>query len=434
MNASISNLAHSPRSTDRLPSKDDMADPDAEKSTVDGTLGSRTPTMVTSSSDERIPGITARNEQVGQLARTFSRNSIARAPQGANLFRTDEPALDPSSPEFDAKRWATELLHAFSHDPEKYARHTVGVSYCNLGVYGFGRPTDYQKDVLNVLARAPLMARDLLSKRGTKIQILRDFEGVVKRGEMLLVLGRPGRSVPGFLLELTSTVLIANDASRSGVSTLLKTIAGQTRGLYLDEGSQFNYQGVPWEMMHKHFRGEVIYQAETDVHFPQLTVGETLLFSALARTPKNRLPGVSRMMYAEHLRNVVMAMFGISHTVNTKVGNDFIRGVSGGERKRVSVAEVCLSQSGLQCWDNSTRGLDSATALEFVKILRLSTELGETAAVVAMYQASQPAYDVSVPLGTVFSFASRLIIIRSLTRSLFSTKADRSTLDTRMTR
>lgn len=358
MNASISNLAYSPRSTDRLPSKDDMADRDAEKSTVDGTLGSRTPTMVTSSSDERIPGITARNEQVGQLARTFSRNSIARAPQGANLFRTDEPALDPSSPEFDAKRWATELLHAFSHDPEKYARHTVGVSYRNLGIYGFGRPADYQKDVLNVLARAPLMARDLLSKRGTKIQILRDFEGVVKRGEMLLVLGRPGRSVLGFLLELTSTVLIANDASRSGVSTLLKTIAGQTRGLYLDEGSQFNYQGVPWEMMHKHFRGEVIYQAETDVHFPQLTVGETLLFSALARTPKNRLPGVSRMMYAEHLRNVVMAMFGISHTVNTKVGNDFIRGVSGGERKRVSVAEVCLSQSGLQCWDNSTRGLD----------------------------------------------------------------------------
>lgn len=150
-------------------------------------------------------------------------------------------------------------------------------------------------------------------------------------------------------------------------------------------------------MMHKYFRGEVIYQAENDVHFPQLTVGDTLLFSALARTPKNRLPGVSRKMYAEHLRDVVMAMFGIYHTMNTRVGNDFIRGVSGGERKRVSIAEVTLSQSGLQCWDNSTRGLDSATALEFAKILRLSTELGDTAAIVAMYQASQPAYDASSP-------------------------------------
>lgn len=80
------------------------------------------------------------------------------------------------------------------------------------------------------------------------------------------------------------------------------------------------------ETMHKRFRGEVIYQAETDIHFPHLTVGQTLLFASLARTPKNRLPGVSRQRYAEHLRDVVMAVFGISHTINTKVGNDFVRG------------------------------------------------------------------------------------------------------------
>jgi ATP-binding cassette, subfamily G (WHITE), member 2, PDR len=74
------------------------------------------------------------------------------------------------------------------------------------------------------------------------------------------------------------------------------------------------------------------------------------------------------------MRDVVMAIFGLTHTVNTMVGNDFIRGVSGGERKRVSIAEVALSGSPLQCWDNSTRGLDSATALEFVKSLRLSSK------------------------------------------------------------
>lgn len=48
-----------------------------------------------------------------------------------------------------------------------------------------------------------------------------------------------------------------------------------------------------------------------------------------------------------------MAIFGLSHTINTKVGNDFIRGVSGGERKRVSIAEAALGGSPLQCWDNS---------------------------------------------------------------------------------
>lgn len=147
--------------------------------------------------------------------------------------------------------------------------------------------------------------------------------------------------------------------------------------------------------MHKSFKGEVMYQAEEDIHFPHLSVGQTLQFASRARTPKNRLPGVSREDYATHLRDVVMAVFGISHTLHTKVKNDFVRGVSGGERKRVSIAEVVLCQSPIQCWDNSTRGLDSATALEFAKTLRLSTEIAETAVVVAMYQASQAAYDVS---------------------------------------
>ena len=40
------------------------------------------------------------------------------------------------------------------------------------------------------------------------------------------------------------------------------------------------------------------------------------------------------------MRDVIMAVFGLTHTFNTKVGNDFVRGVSGGERKRVSIAEV----------------------------------------------------------------------------------------------
>lgn len=146
--------------------------------------------------------------------------------------------------------------------------------------------------------------------------------------------------------------------------------------------------------MHGRYRGEVIYQAETETHFPQLTAGETLLFAALARAPANRFPGVSREQYAEHMRDVVMAAYGLSHTMNTKVGNEFIRGVSGGERKRISIAETSLSGSPLQCWDNSTRGLDSSTALEFVKTLRLQTKYAGSTAVVAIYQASQSIYDI----------------------------------------
>jgi ABC-type multidrug transport system ATPase subunit len=138
--------------------------------------------------------------------------------------------------------------------------------------------------------------------------------------------------------------------------------------------------------MHRDFRGEVIYNAETDVHFPHLTVGQTLLFAAKARVPRTRVGNVSREKYAEHLRDLVMAIFGLSHTIDTKVGDDFVRGVSGGERKRVSIAETTLSGSPLQCWDNSTRGLDSATALDFIRTLRLSTQVTGSTCMVAIYQ------------------------------------------------
>jgi ABC-type multidrug transport system ATPase subunit len=148
----------------------------------------------------------------------------------------------------------------------------------------------------------------------------------------------------------------ANKSIRSGCSTLLKTIAGETHGFQVSPESQLNYQGVPPKEMKTTFKGEAIYTAEVDAHFPQLGVGDTLYFAARARTSRQLPTSVTRDQYAQHLRDIVLAMFGISHTIDTKVGNDFVRGVSGGERKRVSIAEATLSFAPLQCWDNSTRG------------------------------------------------------------------------------
>jgi ATP-binding cassette subfamily G (WHITE) protein 2 (PDR) len=147
--------------------------------------------------------------------------------------------------------------------------------------------------------------------------------------------------------------------------------------------------------MVKQFRGEIVYNQEVDKHFPHLTVGETLEFAARVRTPQQRLiEGVDRESWAKHMAQVVMTIFGLSHTYNTKVGNDFVRGVSGGERKRVSIAEMALAGSPIAAWDNSTRGLDAATALEFTKSLRMSANLQGTVHLVAIYQASQAIYDI----------------------------------------
>lgn len=282
-------------------------------------------------------------------------------------------ALDPASENFSTRAWISNLAGFTSKDPKRYPCRTAGVSFENLNIFGFGSPTDYQKTVGNVPLEIGAIFRWMMGTGKHQIQILKNFNGLVKPGEMLLVLGRPG----------------------SGCSTLLKTLSGDTHGLVVDSNSKINYQGIPAEQMHNQFRGEAIYMAETDVHFPHLTVGQTLLFAAKARAPRDfTFPDVTREMYAQHMRDVIMATFGLTHTINTNVGSDLVKGVSGGERKRVSIAEAALSGSPLQCWDNSTRGLDSANALQFCKTVKLSTEFAGVTACVSLYQGSQGAYDV----------------------------------------
>ncbi|KAK1964366.1 ABC-2 type transporter [Colletotrichum sublineola] len=309
------------------------------------------------------------NNEVSQLARSFTTQSLP-APDALFPVTAGGP-LDPNSDAFDAREWARAFYNIRTDVSEGNSPKTTGVAFKNLNVFGYGSSTDYQKTVGNVFLGLLNVAKKLSGRRDQRIDILHDVEGVVHSGELLAVLGPPG----------------------SGCSTFLKTVAGDIHGLYISDDATINYQGIHPKAMRTAFRGEAIYTAEVDYHFPQLSVGDTLYFAARARCPKNVPEGMSKREYAEHIRDVTMAMFGISHTKNTRVGDDFVRGVSGGERKRVTIAEAALCYSPLQCWDNSTRGLDSANALEFCRTLRTQADVMGSTSCVAIYQASQDAYD-----------------------------------------
>lgn len=103
----------------------------------------------------------------------------------------------------------------------------------------------------------------------------------------------------------------------------------------------------------------------------------------------------NRTASTKNVLNVTIATFGLSHTTNTKIRSDFVRGVSGGELKRVSIAEIFLNGSSFQCWNNSTKSLDSANALKFVKTMRSSTRITESVTIVSLYQASEDIYNVN---------------------------------------
>lgn len=314
---------------------------------------------------------------VHQLARRMT--SRSQAGEDRHLFPLQpESAFDPNSASFNARKWAKAYYRSRTTSSDGTVPRTAGVAFKNMNVFGFGNATDYQKTVGNSVLGAAELAKSLVGQgKKQRVDILRDIEGVVHAGEMLCVLGPPG----------------------SGCSTFLRTIAGDTHGFHVGDESTLNYQGVRPQQMKKEYKGEAVYTAEVDHHFPHMTVGDTLYFAARTRCPKQIPGGLSPKEYSEHLRDVIMAMFGISHTKNTRVGNDFVRGVSGGERKRVTIAEVALGYAPLQCWDNSTRGLDSANAVEFCKTLRTQSDVMGITSCVAIYQAPQAAYDVSIFLG-----------------------------------
>ncbi|KAJ8071471.1 hypothetical protein OCU04_001791 [Sclerotinia nivalis] len=307
-----------------------------------------------------------------QLGRTFT-NATAKTHElekQDTLYgvKMGDSTLDPSSLDFDVYKWTKMMMRLT--DENQVIQRRAGIVFKNLKVCGSGSAINVQKDV-GSLFMAPLRFREFITKAPEKT-ILNDFNGVLKSGEMLIVLGRPG----------------------SGCSTLLKTLTGELYGLDMKQGSEIHYNGITQKQMLKQFRGEIVYNQEVDKHFPHLTVGETLEFAASVRTPQQRLvDGMTREAWAKHMTKVVMAVYGLSHTHNTKVGNDFVRGVSGGERKRVSIAEMALAGSPIAAWDNATRGLDAATALEFTKSLRMTANLCGSAHLVAIYQASQQIYD-----------------------------------------
>lgn len=247
----------------------------------------------------------------------------------------------------------------------------LGVMFQDLRIAGLGARATLQPTMGSILNPSTAL-KNITAMRNPEIRdILSGFEGVVMPGEMLLVLGRPG----------------------SGCSTFLKALSNQTSEYHAVEGD-ICYDSFTPEEIANQYRGDVIYCPEDDVHFPTLTVEQTLSFAIKTRTPHMRFTNQSREQYNRDVIDILIRIFGLHHARNTVVGNAAIRGVSGGEKKRVSIAEALSCRSLISSWDNSTRGLDASTALEFIQALRIGTDIGRITTIVSLYQAGEQLYNL----------------------------------------
>lgn len=249
----------------------------------------------------------------------------------------------------------------------------IGVLWDGLTVKGLGGHTNYVKtfpdafiDFFNVIT--PIKRLLGFGSKGVEATLLDNLKGVCKPGEMVLVLGKPG----------------------SGCTTFLKTIANQRHGYTAVEGEVLYGPFTAKEF--KQYRGEAVYNEEDDIHHPTLTVEQTIGFALDVKIPGKLPAGITKQQFKEKVITMLLKMFNIEHTRKTIVGNPFVRGVSGGERKRVSIAEMLITNACILSWDNSTRGLDASTALDFAKSLRVQTDLYKTSTFVSLYQASENIY------------------------------------------
>lgn len=112
---------------------------------------------------------------------------------------------------------------------------------------------------------------------------------------------------------------------------------------------------------------------EDDGLLPSLTVRETLRYSAYLRLPSH----LSQAQKRQIADNVILKM-GLKYCADTLVGGEFVKGISGGEKRRVSICIQLLNDPRILLLDEPTSGLDSFTAASILNVLNSLAQEGRT--------------------------------------------------------
>ncbi|KAJ4718238.1 Pleiotropic drug resistance ABC transporter [Melia azedarach] len=235
----------------------------------------------------------------------------------------------------------------------------------------------------------------LVSSKKKHLHILHDMSGIVNPCRMTLLLGPPG----------------------SGKTTLLLALAGRLDPELKVTGS-ITYNGhkvdefVPQRI--------AAYISQRDLHIPEMTVRETLAFSARCQGVGSRYEMLAELAKREKEENIkpdadmdvfmkaastqtketnvmadyIIKLLGLEYCADTMVGDDMLRGISGGQKKRVTTGEMMVGPSKVMLMDEISTGLDSSTTYQIVKSIKQYVQNLKGTALVSLLQPAPETYDL----------------------------------------
>ncbi|PON69592.1 ABC transporter-like [Parasponia andersonii] len=228
-----------------------------------------------------------------------------------------------------------------------------------------------------------------------KISIFNDVSGVIKSGRLTLLLGPPG----------------------CGKTSLLKALSGNLDSSLKLTG-EVSYNGYKLEKFVP--QKTAAYISQFDQHIPDMTVRETLDFSARCQGVGSRAeimmevsrrekeagivpdPDIDTYMKAIAVKGLkrtlqtdyILKILGLDICADTWVGDAMRRGISGGQKKRLTTGEMIVGPTKALFMDEITNGLDSSTAFQIVACLQQLVHITDCTVLVSLLQPAPEAFEL----------------------------------------